>query len=90
MNEELRVLIDQAIKELTVDGYELLDAGTGQKVAGEHQIAPSQRTVAITLQAIDGQLGPKGGTMLFEIGASIIRAVMLLEAAQVRLGERSA
>lgn len=88
MNEDLRVLIDEAIKELTVDGYELLDAGTGQKVADEYQIAPSQRTVAITLQAIDGQLGPKGSTMLFAIGGSIIRAVMLLEAAQARLAER--
>jgi hypothetical protein len=80
MSEDLRVLIDQAIKELTVDGYELLD----------YHIAPSQRTVAISLQAIDGQLGPKGGTMLFAIGTSIIRAVMLLEAAQARLAERGA
>ncbi|MEZ5709734.1 MAG: hypothetical protein R3E02_10145 [Blastomonas sp.] len=86
---EILFLIGQAIDQLTVDGYELLDAGTGRKVPGEHHIPASQRTIAIDLQRIDSQLGPKGATMLFPMGTAIIRAVMALEAAQTRLEARS-
>lgn len=70
MNEELRTLVDRAIAELT-----LMPTST----IGGAETPAHERTVAVTLQAIDGQLGPRGSTMLFEIGNNIVRAVTLLE-----------
>lgn len=78
MNEDLRLLVEQAIGELTLPR-------DSQEVA---TLPASERTVAITLQAIDGQLGPRGGTMLFQIGTGIVRAVTLLEIIRDQLAER--
>lgn len=81
MNEETLFLIDQAIAELTLPR----DPDIGPPVT-----PAAERSVAITLQAIDSQLGPRGGTMLFKIGTGIVRAVTLLEMVRDRLAERGA
>lgn len=80
MNDDILLLVQDAINELTLprDSQELA------------ALPASERTVAITLQAIDGQLGPRGSTMLFGIGGGIIRAVTLLEIIRDRLAERGA
>lgn len=81
MNEELRTLVDRAIAELTLMPTSTVEGGV---------IPAHERTVAITLQAIDGQLGPRGSTMLFDIGNGIVRAVTLLEMVREALAERGA
>lgn len=80
MNDDILLMIEDAIAELTLPRDSQLPAA----------VSASERTVAVTLQAIDGQLGPRGGTMLFEIGGGIIRAVTLLEIIRDRLAERGA
>lgn len=80
MSDDILFLVQNAIDELTLPR----DA---QQVSA---LPAASRTVAITLQAIDGQLGPRGGTMLFEIGGGIIRAVTLLEMIRDRLAGRDA
>jgi len=77
--ERIRLLAAEAIDALTVDGFELLDAATGERT-GEHHIPAHQRTIAIDLEGIDSRMGPKGGTMLFKMAGDVVRAVMLLEA----------
>lgn len=80
MNDDILLLVQDAITELTMP-----------RDSQEASAVPaSERTLAITLQAVDGQLGPRGGTMLFGIGGSIIRAVTLLEIIRDRLAERGA
>lgn len=79
MSDDINLLIEQAIAELTLPRDPDL---------GAPMTPASERTVAITLQAIDGQLGPRGGTMLFQIGTGIVRAVTLLEMIRDRLAER--
>lgn len=85
MNKDVQLtLLREAMSRLTLPDALEIDH-VNRRLLGKDGAPAHERSVAITLKLIDGQMGPTGSTLLFPIANDIVFALMALEELELQI-----